>query len=106
MDLFTKFYIRLSQIDIGTDELEIPTTTFAPDGDEQPIIQTILELAFGAIGAVAFLVIVIAGLQFILSRGNAEAAGKARNTIIYAAIGIVIAVLAFTIVRFVGRAVF
>ena len=106
--MFTKLYIRFSQINIGEDQLDIPNVDVdrANSDGNNAAVADILELAFGAIGAVAFLVIVIAGLQFILSRGNAEAAGKARNTIIYAAIGIVIAVLAFTIVRFVGRSVF
>lgn len=87
---------HLAQIDIKPDEIDVPKT-----GADSSIIETLLTLTFSVMGAVAFLVIVIAGMQYVLSRGDADKAAKARNTIIYAAIGLVIAVMAFTIVRFV-----
>ena|SRR6056297_1471586 len=90
---------QLSQVTIDPGELDaLPQTTATDDS-----VATILELAFTLIGSIAFLVIVIAGLRFVLSRGNADSAAKARNTIIYAVVGLVIAVLAFSIVRFVVR---
>jgi uncharacterized membrane protein YjfL (UPF0719 family) len=42
-------------------------------------------------------------MKFVLSRGNPDAVAKARNTIIYAAVGLVISMLSFAIVRFVVR---
>lgn len=90
--------LRLAQINIGEDELEIPRAQANSDA-----FATALELAFGLLGAVAVIVIVVAGIRFILSRGNSDAVAKARNTIIYAAIGIVISMLSFAIVRFVVR---
>lgn len=91
-----------SQIDVdigtGPDQINIPQTT---TGDST--ITTVLSLVFGVMGAVAFLIIVVAGLRFTLSRGDPGALNKARNTIIYAAVGLVLAMLAFTIVRFTAR---
>jgi TRAP-type C4-dicarboxylate transport system permease small subunit len=102
--LINTVFTRLAQIDVRTgkdpDQINIPTTDLSSAS-----VATILEVVFGILGSVAFLVIVIAGLRFVLSRGNAEAAGKARNTIIYAAVGLVIAMLAFSIVRIIVREV-
>lgn len=63
----------------------------------------ILQLVFGLLGAIALLVIVIAGLRYVISQGDPQAVAKAKNTIIYALVGLVIAVAAFSIVSFVIR---
>lgn len=63
-------------------------------------LQTVLQVAFGVVGAVAVLFVVIGGLRFVFSDGNPEDAAKARNTIIYALVGVVIAISAEGIVTF------
>ncbi len=63
-------------------------------------ISNLLQIAFGIIGAVAVIFIVIAALQLITSGGNPESAKKARETIIYAVVGLVIAMSAEAIVTF------
>lgn len=63
-------------------------------------ISNLLQIAFGIIGVVAVLYIVIAALQLITSGGNPESAKKARETIIYAVIGLIVAVSAEAIVTF------
>ncbi len=89
-----------SQVNIDPNDLDIPKTN-ADSGT----VQILLELAFGVMGGIAFLVIVIAGMQYVLSRGEADKAAKAKNTIIYAAVGLVLAVLAFTLVRYIAGSV-
>ena len=61
-------------------------------------ISGLIEIALGIIGLVAVLFIVIAALQLITSGGNPESAKKARETIIYAIVGLAIVVSAETIV--------
>lgn len=63
-------------------------------------LQAILQIAFGVIGAVAVLFIVIGGIRFVFSDGNPQDAAQARNTIIYALVGLVIAISAEGIVTF------
>lgn len=63
--------------------------------------ETILRLGFGVIAVIAVLVIVIAGLRFILGQGNPQETAKARSTIIYALVGLVVALSAQAIVGFV-----
>jgi hypothetical protein len=64
-------------------------------------IQIVLQIVFGIIGAIAVLIIVINGLQLVISQGSPDALKKARDAIIAASIGLVIAVSAEIIVTFV-----
>lgn len=67
-------------------------------------IANVLQLVFMAAGAVALIMITLAGLKYVLSQGNPQETAKAKNAIIDAVIGLVIAIAAFSIVRFfVGR---
>lgn len=95
----------LSQINITEDEIVIPMPDLTDPNQAQAsdTVSTIMELAFGALGSIAFIVMVLAGLKFVLSRGNPDGIVKARNTMIYAAIGVILSILSFAIVRFVLR---
>ncbi len=85
---------------IDPDELKIPKGTHIND----VTIQNGLQIIFGIAGAVAFLIIVYAGLKYTLSQGDPAGTAKAKDTIVYAIVGLIIAVLAFAIVRLVvGR---
>jgi hypothetical protein len=64
-------------------------------------LQHLLQIVFGIFGAIAVLMIVIAGLHFIEAQGDPSKIAKARNTIIYALVGLVIAISAEIIVSFV-----
>ncbi len=64
-------------------------------------VQAGLQIVFAIAGAVAVLIIAIAAFRIVISRGKSEDISKARNAIIYAAIGLVISMIAFMIVAFV-----
>ncbi len=88
----------LSDIIIGEGELDVPQP---PTPTDNTITDTVLPLVFGTFASIAFLIIVIAGIQFILSRGDPQKSTTARNAIIYACVGFAISLLAFSIVKFV-----
>lgn len=77
-----------------------PLPKAGANGDGSPI-QTILTVFWAIAGAVCMLIITIAGLKFVLSRGEPQAIAKAKNTIIYAVLGLVISITATAIVGFV-----
>lgn len=56
------------------------------------------------IGAVAVIMIIVAGFKYVTSNGNPQAVESAKSTILYSVIGIVVAILAYAIVRFIVRA--
>ena len=70
------------------------------DGFTGAKIQSFVAIIFALIGGIALIMIILGGIKFITSEGNPEAVNKAKNTIIYAAIGLAISVAAFSIVTF------
>ena len=67
-------------------------------------LQDILKIVFAILAALAVLFIVMGALRMVTSQGNPQEASKARSTIIYALVGLLVALLAEAIVAFVlGR---
>ena len=74
-----------------------------PDGElNAERVARIMTVIFALIGGVALIIIIISGFKFILSEGNPDKVAKARNTILYAAIGLAICVSAGAIVNFIA----
>ncbi len=69
-------------------------------------INTGINVVLGIIGVVAVIMIILGGIQYTTSQGDAAKATKARNTILYSVVGLIIALLAFAIVNFVLTSVF
>ena len=61
----------------------------------------IANVVIGVIGVVAVIAIIIGGVQYVTSAGDSGKAQTARNTILYAVIGLIVAILSFAIVNFV-----
>ena len=53
------------------------------------------------VGAIAVIMIVIGGLRYVISGGDASQVQAAKNTILYPLVGIIIAILAYAAVNFV-----
>mgnify|MGYP000450994474 CR=1 FL=1 len=67
-------------------------------------LQDILNIVFVVIGALAFLMLVVAGLRYVLAQGDPTKVAEARRQIIYSFVGLIVAVLAVAIVNLVlGR---
>ncbi|MEO7364526.1 MAG: pilin [Candidatus Saccharimonadales bacterium] len=64
-------------------------------------IQQILKIVFAVLAALSVLMIVIAGFRYTIAQGNPQEVSKARNTIVYSLIGLVVALAAEVIVAFV-----
>lgn len=68
---------------------------------ESSALQLGLQIFFGIAAAVALLIIAISALRITISRGNSQDVQKARDAIIYAAIGLAVTMTGFAIVTFV-----
>jgi hypothetical protein len=88
---------QLASIFPDSTKVDIPKTGLSSNGK----ITELLNYSFGVLAAISFLVIVIAGVQFILSSGEPQKINTARNAIIYAAVGLAVSLLAMVIVSFV-----
>lgn len=65
------------------------------------VITTTVNILSWVVGVVAVIMIIIAGLRFVTAGGDSNQISSARNTIIYAIIGLVVAAMAQFIVQFV-----
>lgn len=74
--------------------------------DLMDTVVTVINVIVGVVGVVAVAVIVIGAIFFVISTGEAAKTTRARNTILYGVVGLVISLLAFAIVNFVLTSVF
>lgn len=66
-----------------------------------PIVKNAINLLLFVLGFVSIIMIVIGGIRYTTSAGDASAMKSARDTIIYSVVGLVVALMAFAIVNFV-----
>jgi hypothetical protein len=76
----------------------LPNTTGVANGS---ILQTVLQDLFGIVGGLSLIFLVIGGLRYVLSNGDPQNAASARGTIIYAVVGLIVAIVAESIVALV-----
>ena len=76
------------------------------NSDVMAILNVVINVVLGVVGFIAVAMIIIGGISFTTSQGDTAKTTKARNTILYGVIGLVIALLAFAIVNFVLSNVF
>ncbi len=65
------------------------------------ILMNVINMMIAVIGIAAVIMLIVGGFKYVFSQGNKETIASAKDTILYAIIGIVVAVLAFAIVNFV-----
>lgn len=65
------------------------------------VVELIVNILSLIIGVAAVIVIIIAGIQYMLSTGDPTKVNNAKNAILYALVGLVVAVLARFLVNFV-----
>lgn len=70
---------------------------FGPSGT----FNTITNVLLFAVGAISVIMLIIGGIRYVVSGGDSTAVQSAKNTILYAIVGIVICLLAYAVVGFV-----
>lgn len=74
----------------------------ADDGGKiDSTVQTVVNILSLVVGAVAVVMIVVGGLKYVSSQGDSSAVSSAKNTVIYAVVGLIIVAMAQIIVAFV-----
>lgn len=66
------------------------------------VFQNVLIFLFLILGAVAAILIVISGLKFLTSGGDAKQIEGARHTLTYAIIGLIVVLLSFFIINLIA----
>lgn len=85
--------------------VEPPVPQGTAQGDLVSAVETLINffLILAALTAVVFLI--LGGFRYIFSQGDDDQAAQAKNTILYAVIGLLVIGLAAAIVRFVVNAI-
>lgn len=73
-----------------------------PKANLGPSMTSVLRLVFMGAALLSVIFVAIGGLKYSLSSGDPQGMAKAKNTVLYAIIGLVIAISAFVIVGFVA----
>ena len=82
---------------------ELKTGGIAGSQNFGQLATSILELLFVVVGILAVMFIIIGGYQYITSHGNEEQAEKGKRTLINSIIGLVVVILAYTIVTVIAN---
>src|SRR3990167_5070270 len=69
--------------------------------DLNDLIKNIIQILSIVVGIIAVVMIILGGFRYVTSGGDATKVQSAKNTLLYAVIGLVIALLAQIIARFV-----
>lgn len=69
--------------------------------DVNGLIKTIVNLLLFVLGAISVIMIIIGGFKYTTSQGDSSSLSSAKNTILYAVVGLVVAIMAYSIVNFV-----
>ncbi len=85
----------------GSTDIPVPQPGRAPSGDLVSLITLVSNTILLLVGVVAVLFLIIGGVQYITSAGNPEHIQKAKTTILYAVIGILVTLVAWAGVTFV-----
>ncbi len=85
---------------------EVPDITTSGDVDEQSLRDTVVRIiqdVLSFMALVAVIVIIVAGIRLVVSGADEGQREKARNTVIYAVVGLILILLAQAIVGFVNN---
>lgn len=66
------------------------------------IVTTVINVLLYIVGIIAVIMVIIGGIMYAVSAGDSGAVTKAKNTILYAIVGLIIAFIAFAIVNWVA----
>lgn len=80
-------------------------TSEDPSDEVDNIVATVINIFSWVVGVTAVIMIIVGGFQYITSGGDTGKVTTAKNTILFAIVGLVIVALAQVIVRFVVQKV-
>jgi hypothetical protein len=72
-----------------------------PKPNADNLLATVLQVFFGILAALSLLTITYGGFRYVISRGNPQDINKSKDIIMYAILGLLIALAAQSIINFV-----
>lgn len=75
--------------------------TGGAENKTRDFIQNIITLLLYVLGVIAVIAIIVGGIRYATANGDSSQISSAKNTILYAVVGLVAALLSYAIVNFV-----
>ena len=83
----------------------INNITTEGESEIQDVVGNIITAVIGILGLACVVIIIIGGIGYMTSSGDAGKVKKAKDTILYGLIGLIVCVLAFALVNFVIQSI-
>ena len=98
----------LQQPVMAQDDLSITSGASLARGNDEPeqldgdegMFKRITDVLLFIIGAVSVIMLIVGGIRYVVSGGDQGQVTAAKNTILYAIVGIIVAILAYAVVNF------
>ena len=102
--LFAWFFVTLNFLFVTKTVFAdtVDTALGKIDTDPAKLVNTILTIAIGIGGGIAFLMIVFGGFRLVFSQGDPKAVQEARETITSAIIGLILIVFSVFLLNLIG----
>lgn len=91
----------LEQCDTSTATSDVCKNRTKDENLLPALLKNIINLLLTVIGIISVIMIIIGGIRYTTSGGDGGQTKSARDTIVYAVVGLVIAIMSFAIVNFV-----
>ena len=76
----------------------VPTNLADGDGS---LVRRIINILLYAVAVISVIMLIIGGFRYVISGGQKESVTAAKNTILYAIVGLLVAIFAYAIIKFV-----
>ena len=94
-----------NQVAYADAKTQIQSGLKAAGGDTKDtsgtLITSVINVMLFIIGVLSVIMIIYGGIIYVISAGDSGRVSKAKNTIMYAIVGLIVALLAYAIVNFV-----
>ena len=94
----------LQYLAAAAESLKGQTENAGGNGDLAGTVGLTLNVVYVVVGVIAVIFIIIGGINYMTSQGDPGKVKKAKDTVLYGIIGLIIALLAFAITAFVMNA--
>jgi O-antigen/teichoic acid export membrane protein len=97
--------LPVGAVDVISDTcVQSPDSAICKGKDEkvQPVLKTVVDTLLFVVGIIAIVMIIVGAIRYTLSAGEAKKIEDAKNTILYAVIGLVVAFSAYAMISWVS----
>lgn len=107
--LITAYLVNANQVVLAQNEADIACQGIqsaggdcgSGDAEVSNIIKNVVEILLFVVGVASVVALIVAGIKYTVSGGDQQAIASAKNTVVYAIVGLVVALLAYVAVQWV-----